>query len=207
MDPRPTTLVFHPLFYYLHFSADAELDPANVLHTLALSVVIIHAVADLITKPVQAYRFWRVSPFEFFIWLAAVIATVFLSIKNGIYVSLSTSSIVLLIFKLAHLRGHFSDAFGYIRAVTHLALATSSFPSPITVSSTPRSLPLERSWPPAQCCRRMGRKPSKAGTARHHPRFFCCVSSLLFGHIPDYLRAHVVPRLIRHRYKLLLIHA
>jgi hypothetical protein len=34
VDPRPTTLAFHPLFYYLHFSAGAELDPANVLHTL-----------------------------------------------------------------------------------------------------------------------------------------------------------------------------
>lgn len=27
-------LAFHPLFYYLHFSAGAELDPAAVLHTL-----------------------------------------------------------------------------------------------------------------------------------------------------------------------------
>jgi hypothetical protein len=34
VDPRPTTLAFHPLFYYLHFSAGAELDPVNVLHTL-----------------------------------------------------------------------------------------------------------------------------------------------------------------------------
>jgi hypothetical protein len=34
VDQRPTTLAFHPLFYYLHFSAGAELDPANVLHTL-----------------------------------------------------------------------------------------------------------------------------------------------------------------------------
>ena len=34
MDPRPKTLAFHPLFYYLHYSAGAELDPANVLHTL-----------------------------------------------------------------------------------------------------------------------------------------------------------------------------
>lgn len=35
MDPRPaTTLAFHPLFYYLHFSAGAELDPSNVLHTM-----------------------------------------------------------------------------------------------------------------------------------------------------------------------------
>ncbi len=34
MDPRPSTLAFHPLFYYLHFSAGAELDPAAVLHSL-----------------------------------------------------------------------------------------------------------------------------------------------------------------------------
>ena len=34
VDPRPSTLAFHPLFYYLHFSAGAELDPSNVLHTL-----------------------------------------------------------------------------------------------------------------------------------------------------------------------------
>jgi sodium-independent sulfate anion transporter 11 len=74
--------------------------------TAALSAVIIHAVADLVTKPPQAYRFWRVSPFEFFIWFAAVIVTIFSTIENGIYVSLSTSA-ALLIFKLAHPRGHF----------------------------------------------------------------------------------------------------
>lgn len=34
MDQRPATLAFHPLFYYLHFSVGAELDPAAVLHTL-----------------------------------------------------------------------------------------------------------------------------------------------------------------------------
>jgi sodium-independent sulfate anion transporter 11 len=74
--------------------------------TAGLSAVIIHAVADLVTKPAQAYRFWRVSPFEFFIWAAAVLVTVFSTIENGIYVSLSTSA-ALLIFKLAHPRGHF----------------------------------------------------------------------------------------------------
>lgn len=74
--------------------------------TAAISAVIIHAVLDLLTTPAQAYGFWRVSPFEFFIFAAAVIVTIFSSIENGIYVSLSTS-IVLLIFKLAHPRGHF----------------------------------------------------------------------------------------------------
>lgn len=34
MDRRPAALAFHPLFYYLHFSAGAELDPTAVLHTL-----------------------------------------------------------------------------------------------------------------------------------------------------------------------------
>jgi sodium-independent sulfate anion transporter 11 len=74
--------------------------------TAAISAVIIHAVADLVTKPPQAYGFWRVSPLEFFIWAAAVIVTIFSSIENGIYVSL-IASIVLLIFRLAHPRGHF----------------------------------------------------------------------------------------------------
>jgi solute carrier family 26 (sodium-independent sulfate anion transporter), member 11 len=72
----------------------------------ALSAVIIHAVADLVNKPAEVYRFWRISPFEFFIWAAAVLVTVFSSIENGIYVSLSTSA-ALLIYKLAHARGHF----------------------------------------------------------------------------------------------------
>ena len=74
--------------------------------TAGLSAVIIHAVADLITKPSETYRFWRVSPFEFFIFIAAVFVTVFSTIENGIYVSLATSA-ALLIFRLAHPRGHF----------------------------------------------------------------------------------------------------
>ncbi|KAI9463380.1 sulfate permease [Russula earlei] len=71
-----------------------------------LSAVIIHAVADLVTKPTQMYMFWRTSPFEFFIWVAAVLVTIFSSIENGIYVSLSVSA-ALLVFRLAHPRGHF----------------------------------------------------------------------------------------------------
>ena len=74
--------------------------------TAGLSAVIIHAVIDLVTKPAQAYGFWRISPFEFFIWAAAVLVTIFSTIENGIYVSLATSG-VLLIFKLTHPRGHF----------------------------------------------------------------------------------------------------
>jgi len=74
--------------------------------TAGLAAVIIHAVADLVTTPAQAYRFWRISPFEFFIWAAAVLVTIFSTIENGIYLSLSTSA-ALLIYRLAHPRGHF----------------------------------------------------------------------------------------------------
>jgi sodium-independent sulfate anion transporter 11 len=74
--------------------------------TAGLSAVIIHAVADLVTKPPQVYKYWCISPFEFFIWFAAVIVTIFSTIENGIYVSLSTSA-VLLIYRLAHPRSRF----------------------------------------------------------------------------------------------------
>jgi sodium-independent sulfate anion transporter 11 len=71
-----------------------------------LSAVIIHAVADLVAKPSQVYSFWRVSPIEFVIWLAAVLVTVFSSIENGIYTSIC-ASFALLIIRVAHPRGHF----------------------------------------------------------------------------------------------------
>lgn len=46
-----------------------------------LAAVIIHAVADLIASPSQAYSFWRVSPVEFGIWAAAVVVTVFTTVE------------------------------------------------------------------------------------------------------------------------------
>ncbi|TFY76919.1 hypothetical protein EWM64_g7091 [Hericium alpestre] len=61
-----------------------------------LSAVIIHAVADLVTKPPQAFAFWRVSPLEFLIWAAAVLVTVFTTIEDGIYVSICASAALLL---------------------------------------------------------------------------------------------------------------
>ncbi|KAJ7470535.1 sulfate transporter family-domain-containing protein [Mycena latifolia] len=72
----------------------------------ALSAVIIHAVADLVASPAQVYSYWRVSPFEFVIWLAAVLTTVFSTVENGIYVSISTS-VGLLLIRIAHPRGAF----------------------------------------------------------------------------------------------------
>jgi sodium-independent sulfate anion transporter 11 len=72
----------------------------------ALSALIIHAVADLVASPKQSYGFWRVSPLEYIIWLAAVLVSIFSSIENGIYTSLA-ASVVLLLFRIARPRGHF----------------------------------------------------------------------------------------------------
>lgn len=74
--------------------------------TAGLSAVIIHAVADLVASPAQVYTYWRVSPLEFLIWVAAVLVTVFSSIENGIYTSI-TASLALLLIRIAHPRGYF----------------------------------------------------------------------------------------------------
>ena len=74
--------------------------------TAGISAVIIHAVLDLVAKPPQVYSFWRVSPLEFFIWLAAVLVTIFSTIENGIYTSICASAALLLV-RLAHPRGYF----------------------------------------------------------------------------------------------------
>jgi len=72
----------------------------------ALSAVIIHAVGDLITPPNTVYQFWRISPLEVFIFFAGVIVTVFSSIENGIYVTVSVSA-ALFGFRAFKARGRF----------------------------------------------------------------------------------------------------
>src|SRR6202021_1118164 len=62
----------------------------------SLSAVIIHAVGDLITPPNTVYKFLRGSPFEVIIFFIGVIVTVFTSIENGIYCTISISLAVLL---------------------------------------------------------------------------------------------------------------
>jgi sodium-independent sulfate anion transporter 11 len=71
-----------------------------------LSAVIIHAVGDLITPPNTLYQFWRVSPLEVIIFFAGVITTVFSTIENGIYVTISVSAAVLL-FRVLKAKGRF----------------------------------------------------------------------------------------------------
>jgi sodium-independent sulfate anion transporter 11 len=72
----------------------------------ALSAVIIHAVGDLITPPNTVYQFWRVSPLEVPIFFAGVLVTVFSSIENGIYTTISVSFAVL-VFRIIKAKGRF----------------------------------------------------------------------------------------------------
>ncbi|CAE6423980.1 unnamed protein product [Rhizoctonia solani] len=71
-----------------------------------LSAIIIHAVADLVASPAQAFMFWRVAPLEYVIWLAAVLVTIFSSIENGIYTSI-IASVALLLIRIAVPGGQF----------------------------------------------------------------------------------------------------
>jgi sodium-independent sulfate anion transporter 11 len=72
----------------------------------ALSAVIIHAVGDLITPPNVVYQFWRISPLEVFIFFAGVFVTVFTTIENGIYTTVSVSA-ALFLFRAFKAKGRF----------------------------------------------------------------------------------------------------
>ncbi|KAI7872151.1 sulfate transporter family-domain-containing protein [Spinellus fusiger] len=65
-----------------------------------LSAVVIHAVADLVSGPAYIMRLARVSLWELFIFVSAVIITFFTSVEYGIYTSLCLSLVVLL-FRIA----------------------------------------------------------------------------------------------------------
>ncbi|KAF2013396.1 sulfate permease-like protein [Aaosphaeria arxii CBS 175.79] len=72
----------------------------------ALAGVIIHAVGDLITPPNTVYQFWRISPLEVPIFFAGVFVTIFSSIENGIYTTISVSA-ALWIFRAFKAKGRF----------------------------------------------------------------------------------------------------
>lgn len=71
-----------------------------------LSAVIIHAVGDLITPPNTVYQFWRINPLEVIIFFLGVIVTIFSSIEDGIYTTISVSAAVLL-FRVVRAQGRF----------------------------------------------------------------------------------------------------
>ncbi|KAK5172192.1 uncharacterized protein LTR77_003830 [Saxophila tyrrhenica] len=72
----------------------------------SLAAIIIHAVGDLITPPNTVYQFWRTSPMEVPIFFAGVFVTIFSSIENGIYVTI-TCSMALYLFRAFKAQGRF----------------------------------------------------------------------------------------------------
>jgi solute carrier family 26 (sodium-independent sulfate anion transporter), member 11 len=71
-----------------------------------LTLVIIHAVGDLVVPPKQALRFWRIAPLEFVIFIASIIADIFGTLEDGIYTSVG-ASLVILLYRIARPRGEF----------------------------------------------------------------------------------------------------
>lgn len=69
-----------PAFYYIP--------------TAALAAVIIHAVSDLIAGPAVWKRLWSIHPWEFIIFLTAMIITLFTSVDLGIYVPVALSLVI-----------------------------------------------------------------------------------------------------------------
>ncbi|KAG4271733.1 hypothetical protein FPRO04_10680 [Fusarium proliferatum] len=72
----------------------------------ALAGLIIHAVSNLVASPSTVMKYWRLSPFEFFIWMAGVIIALFTGLETGIYVTTGLSFLLLLV-RIARTSGEF----------------------------------------------------------------------------------------------------
>jgi solute carrier family 26 (sodium-independent sulfate anion transporter), member 11 len=72
----------------------------------ALAGLIIHAVSNLVASPSTVMKYWRLSPFEFFIWVAGVVIALFTGLETGIYVTTGLSFLLLLV-RIARTSGKF----------------------------------------------------------------------------------------------------
>ncbi|KAH7129964.1 sulfate transporter family-domain-containing protein [Dactylonectria estremocensis] len=95
-----------------------------------LAAVIIHAVGDVITPPKVIYQFWRVSPLEVPIFFAGVLVTIFSTIENGIYTTISMSFAVVIV-RLFQTQGRF---LGVVRIRTMKANVSDGTSSPDTIA-------------------------------------------------------------------------
>ncbi|KAK7422462.1 hypothetical protein QQZ08_009450 [Neonectria magnoliae] len=96
----------------------------------ALAAVIIHAVGDVITPPRVIYQFWRVSPLEVPIFFAGVLVTIFSTIENGIYTTISISFAVVVV-RLFQTKGRF---LGVVRIRTMKASLHDGTSSPGSIA-------------------------------------------------------------------------
>lgn len=98
----------------------------------ALSAIIIHAVGDLMADVRTSWKLWRVNPLEFFIFLGAVLLSVFVTLEAGIYFSIG-SSIVWLLFRQTFPHGEFLGRVKYIEVFNPPALYSKQTGGQVTV--------------------------------------------------------------------------
>lgn len=105
----------------------------------ALAGLIIHAVANLPTPPRTLYKYWRLSPPDFFIWTVGVVLAMFTSLEISIYVTICIS-LALILLRNARSRGEF---LGQAR-IYHLPTSDNSPASPDAqdLATRPVYLPL-----------------------------------------------------------------
>ncbi|EXJ73569.1 uncharacterized protein A1O5_03330 [Cladophialophora psammophila CBS 110553] len=72
----------------------------------ALAGLIIHAVLNLVASPKTCYKYWRISPFEFLIWIVGVVVAIFTGLETSIYTTIGLS-LFLLIVRIARTNGQF----------------------------------------------------------------------------------------------------
>lgn len=75
-----------PAFYYI---PDA-----------VLAAVVIHAVSDLASGSKYLRELWHASSAEFFVWVSAVLVTIFVDVETGIYAAVGLS-LVLMLYRFA----------------------------------------------------------------------------------------------------------
>ena len=111
----------------------------------SLAGVIIHAVLDVITPPQTVYQMWRISPLEVVIFFAGVLVTIFTTIENGVYTTISTS-FALLVFRTFKAKGRF---LGVVKSRRAHADASATSPESAgsleTVNTTDSGTPREKS--------------------------------------------------------------
>lgn len=82
----------------------------------ALAGLIIHSTVDLIKGPKDLYKYYQLSPFEFFIWVCGVVIAFFTDLETAIYVTVGLS-FAMLLFRMAKSPGKFRGAVGVTRIV------------------------------------------------------------------------------------------
>ncbi|KAI1477722.1 sulfate permease [Daldinia eschscholtzii] len=111
-----------------------------------MAALIIHAVISLPMSPAELRRLWQISPPDLVIYTIGVLASIFSTLENGIYVTTALSACLLLI-RLIHGQGQFLGrvrVYRYPNSGTRNSVATD--PSSSALGMLPRDtfFPIDR---------------------------------------------------------------